>query len=251
MFNLLSEGIIKEDGTPGPTFSKAAQNQAQVALTYESAPAQKKAYATLPPPMTDSAPQAASEKNPPFQQVSMAALDIGIPPADQHLLLTGATGLPANSVDTRLPNATTLPNGPYQLTPGIPYDAYAGDPVHRFFQMWQQTDCSIRHASADNPSGCLNDLFAWVEVTVGRGGNGKPRPAVFSDLSTGEGSTAMGFYNVNNGDASYLKQLVDTYTMSDNYHRRSLAAPAQTTSCSAPAMRSGTATAKEMPRSRH
>ena len=52
VLNLLSEGIIKEDGTPGPNFSKAAQNQAQVTLTYESAPAQKKAYATLPPAMT-------------------------------------------------------------------------------------------------------------------------------------------------------------------------------------------------------
>jgi phospholipase C len=149
----------------------------------------------------------------------MAALDVGIPPSEQHLLLTGATGLPPFSVDTRLPNATMLPNGPYQLTPGIPYDAYTADPVHRFFQMWQQMDCSVRHASADNPSGCLNDLFAWVEVTVGRGSNGKLRPAEFRDLSTGEGSTAMGFYNVNNNDAPYLKQLADTYAMSDNYHQ--------------------------------
>jgi phospholipase C len=217
--NLLSEGIIKEDGTPGPNFSKAAQNQAQVTLNYESAPAQKKAYATLPPAMTGRAPQTASASGPPFTQASMAELDAGILPSDQHLLLSGATGLPPSSIDTRLPNATTLPNGPYQLTPGIPYDSYAADPVHRFFQMWQQMDCSARHASADNPSGCLNDLFAWVEVTVGRGGDGKPRPADFSDLSTGEGSAAMGFYNVNNNDAPYLKQLADTYAMSDNYHQ--------------------------------
>ena len=134
VLNLLSEGIIKEDGTPGPNFSKAAQNQAQVTLNYESAPAQKKAYATLPPAMTGRAPQAASEKDPPFRQASMAALDVGIPPSEQHLLLTGATGLPPFSVDTRLPNATMLPNGPYQLTPGIPYDAYTADPVHRFFR---------------------------------------------------------------------------------------------------------------------
>ena len=38
VLNLLSKGIIKEDGTPGPNFSKAAQNQAQVTLTYESGP---------------------------------------------------------------------------------------------------------------------------------------------------------------------------------------------------------------------
>ena len=139
--------------------------------------------------MTGRAPQTASASGPPFTQASMAELDAGILPSDQHLLLSGATGLPPSSIDTRLPNATTLPNGPYQLTPGIPYDSYAADPVHRFFQMWQQMDCSVRHASADNPSGCLNDLFAWVEVTVGRGSNGKLRPAEFSDLSTGEGST--------------------------------------------------------------
>ena len=27
-----------------------------------------------------------------------------------------------------------LPNGPFQLTPGVPYDAYADSPVHRFYQ---------------------------------------------------------------------------------------------------------------------
>jgi phospholipase C len=42
VLNLLSEGIIKEDGTPGPNFSKAAQNQAEVTQTYQSAPAQRK-----------------------------------------------------------------------------------------------------------------------------------------------------------------------------------------------------------------
>jgi hypothetical protein len=29
----------------------------------------------------------------------------------------------------------------------------------------------------------------------------------------------MGFYNVHEGDAPYLKFLADTYTMSDNYHQ--------------------------------
>ncbi len=219
VLNLLSQGIINEDGTPGPNFSKAAQYQAQVTTTYEIAPSNKQAYAILPPAMTDSAPQAVSDQRPPFQSQLVAERDTGILPEDRHLLLSGATGLPQNSIDTRIPNATTLHNGPFQLTPGIPYDAYAGDPVHRFFQMWQQMDCSVRHATAENPSGCLGDLFVWVEVSVGRGSDGKPQPSNFNDETTGEGSTAMGFYNVNKGDATYLKLLADTFVMSDNYHQ--------------------------------
>jgi phospholipase C len=220
VFNMLSQGIIKEDGTPGRNFSKAAQYQAQVSSTYESAPSHKEPYLTLPPAMTGTAPQAASDQTGrPFRSAAAAATDEGILPSDQHLLLTGATGLPQNSIDTRIPNATALPNGPYQLTPGVPYDSYSADPVHRFFQMRQQLDCAVRHAKYDNPSGCLGDLFAWVEVTVSRGGDGKSRPQEFNDRSTGEGSAAMGFYNVNNGDAPYFKELADTFTMSDNYHQ--------------------------------
>ena len=171
--------------------------------------------------MTDGAPEAPSErKHPPFKSLAVAAeFDTGIPSSDLPLLLTGATGLPARSVDTRLPHATALPSGPYQLTPGIAYDAYAASPVHRFFQMWQQMDCSVRNASPANPSGCLSDLFPWVETSVGAGSNGKPQAAGFDEKSTGEGSTSMGFYNVQTGDAPYLKQLADTYAMSDNFHQ--------------------------------
>ena len=50
--------------------------------------------------------------------------------------------------------------------------------------------------------GCLNDLFPWVEATVGAGSNGKPPPANFTYK---EGATAMGFYNVQQGDVPYFK----------------------------------------------
>jgi phospholipase C len=56
-------------------------------------------------------------------------------------------------------------------------------------------------------------------VTIGAGSNGAAPPSPFTDASTGEGSTSMGFYNVQQGDAPYLKALADTYTMSDNYHQ--------------------------------
>ena len=41
VFNLLSQGIINEDGTPGPNFARAAQSQAEVTRTYEPAPSGK------------------------------------------------------------------------------------------------------------------------------------------------------------------------------------------------------------------
>jgi phospholipase C len=88
--------------------------------------------------------------------------------------------------------------------------------VHRFYQMWQQLDCSIAHVDSGNPSGCDAALFPWVEVTVGAGTNGIKQPANFSTeysstaVTTGEGSTSMGFYNVQNGDVPYFKKLADT-----------------------------------------
>ncbi len=224
--NLLSEGIIDEFGHPGPNASKAIQYQATTADTkqYSIAPTKAGAYEVLPPAMTGGAPPAASDTSPPpFQNAAAAAAaDYGLLPIDIPKLTTGASGLPKDGVDTRLPNATSLPPFPYQLTPGIAYDDYASSPVHRFYQAWQQSDCAASHATADNPSGCLNDLFPWVEVTIGAGSNGKTQPANFNDQSTGEGSTSMGFYNVLQGDMPYFKQLADQYAMSDNYHQPSM-----------------------------
>ena len=91
--------------------------------------------------------------------------------------------------------------------------------MHRFYQMWQQLDCSAAHATATNPTGCLADLFPWVEVSIGTGGNGAKQPKGFNDRSTGEGSTSMGFYNVQQGDMPYFKMLADTYALGDNYHQ--------------------------------
>src|SRR6202012_1135325 len=83
------------------------------------------------------------------------------------------------------------------------------------------------HTSADhhNPSGCTGNLFAWVEVTVGAGANGATQPANFSTeysptaVTTGEGSTALGFYNVQKGDVPYFNSLAQQYAMSDNFHQ--------------------------------
>jgi phospholipase C len=242
--NLLSKGIVKADGTPGPNYNAARQYSATDTEVYQLAPP-KTPYVTLPPALTGgpstpygcqligittgtSCDTAANEaKVAPFE----TAIDAGY----IKYLLTGGTGQPSKQPDTRIAydgqDASHLPPGPFQLTnsAAMPYDAYAASPVHRLFQMWQQLDCSVGkiqvadiaagHFKGGKPEGCANDLFPWVEVTVGAGSNGKAQPAGFNDESTGEGSTSMSFFNVQKGDAPYLKSLADQYTMSDNYHQ--------------------------------
>ena len=53
--------------------------------------------------------------------------------------------------------------------------------MHRFYQMYQQLDCGAAAATDHNGSGCLADLFPWVEVSVGAGSNGAAPPAGFND----------------------------------------------------------------------
>jgi phospholipase C len=182
-------------------------------------------------------------------------------------LASGGTGQYSYTPDLRIVNFDNLPAGPFQLTNGtnsatpgysLTYTDYSASPVHRFYQMWQQLNCSLEHASWENPSGCNGKLFSWVETTVGAGTNGLTQaqyaqgyyastfseffvyPAGYSatnpptsaqwtandyalydsvPTTTGEGSTALGFYNVQQGDVPYFKSLADTYAMSDNFHQ--------------------------------
>jgi phospholipase C len=226
VLNMLSQGIINANGSPGPNAALAAQNSAVDTTVYNIAPGGKAPYTTggnnpFPPIMTGGAPEYASNSNPPpFETVQAAeAADYGLEDGDYTILTTGATGLAKYGIDTRFPNAATPGNNPFQLTPSISYDAYASSPVHRFYQMFQQMDCAASYATVTNPSGCLNDLFPWVEVTIGAGSNGEAQGQGFNNQSTGEGSTSMGFYNVQQGDVPYFKQLADTYALGDNYHQ--------------------------------
>jgi phospholipase C len=173
--NLLSEGIVNANGSPGPNFSKAAQMIGLDQHKYQAETFSTGPYATLPQPWT-----------------------------------TYGIGLPQGVLDTRFP--ANLPNGPYQISKYVPYAAYTGDPVHRFFQMWQDVD------------GGRMDKFAWVEQTIGTGSNGAPPP--FNPM---EGAISLGFYNMNPftdaqghaqpGDAAIFKGLADQYAISDNYHQ--------------------------------
>jgi acid phosphatase len=177
--NLLSQGFINADGTPGPNYAKALQYEGHnPANKYSPRPVPDAPLNVLPQP-----------------------LQIGI--------LDPATfkfkgGIP----DTRFPN--DLPAGPFQITKYVPYgsaDSATGDPVHRFFQMWQQTSGNNRDLS----------LFTWVATTVGTGGDNGidgPQPG-----DAQQGGELMGFFNMAEGDAPLFKQLAQNYALSDNFHQ--------------------------------
>jgi phospholipase C len=216
--NLLSKGIITADGKPGPNYALSAQYRAIDNTTYAISPSSKAVFEINPPVV------AGGPTNPYFSTVQQARETEPGQLANPYYkdLTIGGTGLAAYVVaDTRLPDVYHLPNGAFGLTPFVPYSSYANSPVHRFYQMWQQTDCSVSHITAANPSGCLNDLFPWVEVTIGAGSDGSSGYTTppTNYLSTGEGSTSMEFFNVQHGDAPYLTKLANTYTLSDNFHQ--------------------------------
>ena len=176
--NLLSEGIIQADGTPGPNFSVAAQSKGAVQTGYTIDPARDGTYDTLPQPKT-------------------------IGELDPVTFLT-AGGLP----DNRFP--ATLPNGPFQITRYVPYSTtgsavVTGDPVHRFFQMWQQTGGDNRR----------HDMFTWVAAATGMGGDTKH----VTPANPAQGGELMGFMNMSTGDAPLFHTLAQTFALSDNYHQ--------------------------------
>jgi len=231
VWNLLSKGIVNVDGSAGPNYSIAQQNQAMDTDFYRIDPPQAGPYATMPRPSTGVLPLVLS-----FHEQFLIDSDPGLAPGDQGLLNLGGvlnvqciqppacmqmppcTQLPF-APDTRFP--PNLPNGPFQITKCANYNDTVGDPMHRFYQMWQQNDCSTANISSSNPSGCVHDLYTWTGVTVGWGATepNTPPPSDFTDESTFQGAVAMGFYNMATGDYPYFKSLADNYAISDNYHQ--------------------------------
>jgi len=212
--NLLSEGIVNADGSPGPNFAKGHQFQITSAPNggkyFVSADLSQKAlYNVLPAPDIGGVPTTA-----PFAAVlGIPGGDPGLPPQSQFLFGTGGTGLSATlGPDSRITNVNTLPPGPFQMTgPTMPYDAYTADTIHQFFQMYQQMDCAIdkEHVSRRNPTGCLHDLQSAITTTYSTPVGGTPH-------DTGQ---TMAFFNMQKGDVPLFKALSDKYTISDNYHQ--------------------------------
>ena len=156
--------------------------------------------------------------------MKVAQYETAIDPAYLKYMLTGGTGQPSQQPDQRIalrrPGTDVPATRAFQLTSAtLPYDAYTASPVHRFYQMWQQRDCAPSASTAANPAAAATTCFPGSKRRSGPARTARPQPAGFNNMSTGEGSTSMGFYNVQAGDAPYLKQLADKYTMSDNYHQ--------------------------------
>jgi phospholipase C len=223
--NILFNGIVKEDGSPGANFAKAQQFMVTPQpLYYIGAPDKAKmAYGKggqMPQPNTNGAPKAQSLSGAPFPPDFLAELAALDPSPDFNantdtILTTGATLLPAGSLDTRVPGAGTLPNGPFVLQgANLSDDDYTGDTTHRFYQAWQQSDCSLANATKANPAGCLNDLFPFVMATYAL--NDAKTPAVQGNFSEGN---EMGFYDAEQEQASTLKTLADRFSLSDNFHQ--------------------------------
>ncbi len=166
--NLWSRGIVLENGLPGKNFALAAQHIARNVGAYSATPEIVGSYDKLPQPYA-----------------------------------FGAFGQRKDIPDARFP--ADLSNGPFPLSKYVSYGAHTGDPVHRFFQMWQQVD------------GGKNDLFVWTATTVGIGGSNGNLP--LASGRTFQGGVAMGFYNMAMGDAPYLRELADEYAIADNYHQ--------------------------------
>jgi phospholipase C len=228
VWNLLSQGIVTKDGKPGPNFyTKAEQLQGDNSSTDQFLLSPVK---TTFPEHHLPAPLVGGPKD---SYIADDSLDLaeqsenGLPAEYYLSLISGGTGQTSHTPDQRITNVSALQAGPFQLTNATTfnYTDYAASPVHRFYQMWQQLDCSLKHLTPENPSGCDAKSFAWVEVSVGAGANGIVQPANFSEqysttaTVTGEGSTALGFYNVQQGDVPYFKSLADSYAMSDNFHQ--------------------------------
>src|SRR5580693_7800912 len=183
VWNLLSEGIVNSNGTPGPSFRQFEQKAASDTGTdpFLLNPA-KNGFPnnTMPPPLVGGAKDSYIPND--NLQLAMAS-ENGLPQDYYPYLVSGGTGLTSKTPDTRINGVTStapyysmLKPGPFQLTNGkaFVYNSYAASPVHRFYQMWQQLDCGVNHISWENPSGCDAALFSWVETTVGAGTNGLP-----------------------------------------------------------------------------
>jgi hypothetical protein len=241
-------------------------------LTYQLSPTQTGAFLDLPQPNTTLSalpvsPCYLSKLLRRFHEDPSKLLfckDVALEAHDQALLSMGGTGQLFFAMgdfpvpDCRYPS--TLPNGPFSIiatselnncprpefksdiTPTLITDNF-GDPVHRFFQMWQQNDCNATNITAANPSGCAHDLYTWVATTVGWQitMNGNP-PA---DLEgTFQGGVSMGFYNVAAGELPYLQSLAQAMRLMTTIISSRWAGRASTRSRWEPAMCTTTPTTR-------
>ena len=164
--NLLSAGIVDVQGNPGPAYASAQQVSPVTNGVFDVNYPVGTPIKNLPRPY--------------------ARADKGAP----------------KKLDEKLP--LDLPAGPFQITKYRDYTDYTdSNPVHRFFQMWQQVNAG------------RNNLFLWAGLSSGEGAKDRKAP----EKGSYYGSEALGFYNMAAGDVPYFKQLAQQYALADNYHQ--------------------------------
>ncbi|HEX8956464.1 MAG TPA: alkaline phosphatase family protein, partial [Burkholderiaceae bacterium] len=182
MKNLLSQGIITRSGGAGANVARAQQNQASNTGSYTLNPQRTGSYGSNLPEVDFLGP------------VYDARYD--------NLVWHGWD-----------PSIEGPANGPFQITKwDVPYStplSVTGSPVHRFFQMYQQT----------GGTNAALDMYAWVPTQTGAG-NGTSYLSFSTTASrTMQGSEEMGFFNMATGDAPLLQSLAQQYAVSDNFHQ--------------------------------
>ena len=184
--NLLSEGIVQLDANknavPGPNFHRAQQLSASDLGGQDtfllSPPTQEFPSNQLPAPQVGGAEFAQGNFTTSACKTATGAAaatcaanalavaqvtESGLPDAPDangltyyQSLVGGGTNQYRDTPDLRIVNFDSLPAGPFQLTNGtqsatpgysLTYTDYTASPVHRFYQMWQQLNCSVEHAS--------------------------------------------------------------------------------------------------------
>jgi len=125
--NLLSQGIINADGTPGPNYSRAIQFSADItgSTSYQPSPTTgKMPYPVLPAPL-NGGPSNVCTDNGMCNLGDAVSSEDGLPkpPLDYYRsLLVGGSGLTGRVPDSRIsgvnasPPYSTLTPGPFQIT---------------------------------------------------------------------------------------------------------------------------------------
>ena len=235
VWNLLSEGIVKDDGSPGPNYSKATQSSANNYHNYQ-----------LAPPSTPYTHAAARRGRRPVR-----ALRLSIAQHQQNRLQyarqrggreevrkrprAGLLPISCSPAETRMASHVPDPRIWYDgqdarqfAARRLPVDQYDTSPILALRLLCREPRASpvpdvararLLHQERDReePVGLPQRSLRLGREHRRRRLQWRSRCALGG--FTGEGSTAPQFFNVQAGDAPYLKLLADTYTMSDNYHQ--------------------------------
>ena len=159
--NLLSKGIINEDGTPGPNFALALQYKAvdNHKDGYQINPMDKSLYSVLPAPLTGG-PSNVCTNNGVCTLAEAQASENGLASGYYKYLLSGGTGQASHVPDQRIQNVTDLPPGPFQLTQ-TPCPTILTPPARSiaFTRCGNKSDCDVLYASIGIPAAATPICF--------------------------------------------------------------------------------------------